>query len=205
MDTRIIKIAFAVGSLAYAIYLFSKGYWGSGIGMVLVTTLAVLASLQSLRLLMVFVYLRQQRLDEARKWLDRVRPEQLWKRRRAYYAFLKGQSGGQVELGGGGTSPPQNAPSPGIARRMQTLGPEGHVEEGHQDGRGGHSESPAVSGPGPLINPKVISPLLTVVPVVCTAHTHRRDFLLKCLCLEVHPMRCLSNDAAIRGPIDNVP
>ncbi len=90
MDTRIIKIAFAVGSLAYAIYLFSKGYWGSGTGMVLVTTLAVLASLQSLRLLMVFVYLRQQRLDEARKWLDRVRPEHLWKRRRAYYAFLKG-------------------------------------------------------------------------------------------------------------------
>lgn len=90
MDTRIIKIAFAAGSLAYAIYLFMNGYWGSGIGMVLVTALAVLASLQSLRLLMVFVYLRQQRMDDARKWLDRVRPEHLWKRRRAYYAFLKG-------------------------------------------------------------------------------------------------------------------
>ena len=90
IDTRIVKILLAAASVAYAIYLFTKGYWGAGIGMVLVATIAVLASLQSIRMLFVFVNLRQQRMDDARKWLARVNPAHLWPRRRATYYFMMG-------------------------------------------------------------------------------------------------------------------
>lgn len=62
MDTRFIKIPLALASLAYAVYLFTEGYIGSGVGMVLVTTLIVLVTLQSMRLLMAFVSLRQQKM-----------------------------------------------------------------------------------------------------------------------------------------------
>ena len=58
--------------------------------MVLVAGIGVLATLQSLRLIMAFAYLRQQKMDDARKWLARINPNHLWKRRRAYYHFLMG-------------------------------------------------------------------------------------------------------------------
>lgn len=90
MDTRIIKIVFTAASLGYAIVLFTKGHIGSGIGLVLVAALGVLATLQSLRIIMAFAYLRQQKMDEARKWLARINPAHLWPRRRAYYHFLQG-------------------------------------------------------------------------------------------------------------------
>ena len=90
MDTRILKIVFTAASLGYAIYLFTIGYIGSGVGMVLVAAVGVLATLQSLRLIMAFAYLRQQKMDEARTWLGRINPRHLWKRRRAYYHFLQG-------------------------------------------------------------------------------------------------------------------
>ena len=90
MDTRIIKIALTAASLGYAVFLFTKGHIGSGIGMVLVAALGVLATLQSLRLIMAFAYLRQQKMDDARKWMGRINPNHLWKRRRAYFFFLQG-------------------------------------------------------------------------------------------------------------------
>ena len=90
MDTRFIKIPLALASLAYAVYLFTEGYIGSGVGLVLVTTLIVLVTLQSMRLLMAFVSLRQQKMEDARKWLGRVNPNHLWARRRGYWYFLSG-------------------------------------------------------------------------------------------------------------------
>lgn len=90
MDTRFIKIPLALASLAYSVYLFTKGHIGSGIGMVLVTGMMVLITLQSMRLLMAFVSLRQQKMEDARKWLGRVNPNHLWKRRRGYWYFLSG-------------------------------------------------------------------------------------------------------------------
>ena len=60
MDTRFIKIPLAAASLAYAIQLFTVGQVGAGVGMVLVAALLVLITLQSMRLLMAFVSLRQQ-------------------------------------------------------------------------------------------------------------------------------------------------
>jgi len=90
MDTRFIKIPLAAASLAYAIHLFMKGHVGSGVGMVLVTVVLVLVTLQSMRLLMAFVSLRQQKMDDARKWIGRVNPKHLWPRRRGYWYFLSG-------------------------------------------------------------------------------------------------------------------
>ena len=90
MDTRFIKIPIALASLAYSVFLFTEGYVGSGIGMILVTTLIVLVTLQSMRLLMAFVSLRQQKMEDARKWLGRVNPNHLWKRRKGYWYFLSG-------------------------------------------------------------------------------------------------------------------
>jgi hypothetical protein len=90
MDTRFIKIPLALASLAYSVFLFTEGYVGSGSGMILVTTLIVLVTLQSMRLLMAFVSLRQQKMEDARKWLGRVNPNHLWKRRKGYWYFLSG-------------------------------------------------------------------------------------------------------------------
>ena len=90
MDTRFIKIPLALASLAYAIQLFMNGHIGSGVGMVLVTAVLVLVTLQSMRLLMAFVSLRQQKMDDARTWLGRVNPDHLWPRRKGYWYFLSG-------------------------------------------------------------------------------------------------------------------
>lgn len=90
IDTRIVKILAAAGSLAYAIQLFTKGQTGAGVGMTLVTVLLVLVALQSVRLIMAFAQLRTQKMDEARAWLDRINPNHLWPRRRAYFYFLSG-------------------------------------------------------------------------------------------------------------------
>ena len=90
IDTRIVKILVSAGALAYAIYLFAVGQTGAGIGMLFVTAIFVLATLQSIRLIMAFAQLRTQKMDEARVWLGRINPAHLWPRRRAYYSFLQG-------------------------------------------------------------------------------------------------------------------
>ena len=41
-------------------------------------------------MVMAFVNLRQQKMPEARKWLARIRTNQLWPRQRGYYNFLMG-------------------------------------------------------------------------------------------------------------------
>ena len=58
--------------------------------MLILTILLVLISLRSMRLVMAFVYLRQQKMEEAKTWLGRVRVNQLWPRQRGYYYFLMG-------------------------------------------------------------------------------------------------------------------
>ena len=77
MLIRLFKILLALASGAYTVQLFSVGYTGAGIGMVILTILLVLMSLRSMRLVMAFVYLRQQKMDDAKTWLGRVRVNQL--------------------------------------------------------------------------------------------------------------------------------
>ena len=90
MLIRLLKILIAASSGAYTVQLFTGGYTGAGIGMVILTILLVLISLRSMRLVMAFVYLRQQKMEEAKTWLGRVRVNQLWPKQRGYYYFLMG-------------------------------------------------------------------------------------------------------------------
>lgn len=90
IDGRIIKIAIAAASLAYTIFLFVDGHWISGIFMILLTALLVLICFRSMRLIMAFFQLRQQNMEKAKVWLDRLNPEHLWKNQKGYYFFLLG-------------------------------------------------------------------------------------------------------------------
>ena len=90
MLIRLLKILIAAASGAYTVQLFTRGYTGAGIGMLILTILLVLISLRSMRLVMAFVYLRQQKMEEAKTWLGRGRGNQLWPRQRGYYYFLMG-------------------------------------------------------------------------------------------------------------------
>lgn len=90
MITRLLKILLAASSLAYTVYLFTKAQTGAAIGMIFVTIILTLATLRSMRLVMAFVHLRQQKMGDARKWLGRVKESDLWPRQRGYYNFLIG-------------------------------------------------------------------------------------------------------------------
>ena len=90
MLIRLLKILIAAASGAYTVQLFTGGYTGAGIGMVILTILLVLISLRSMRLVMAFIYLRQQKMEEAKTWLGRVLVNQLWPKQRGYYYFLMG-------------------------------------------------------------------------------------------------------------------
>lgn len=92
MDTRIIKGAVALLSLAYTVYLYATGHWGSGIGMTLLSAVLILVFLRSMRMIMVFFYLRQQNMDKGKKWLNRINPDHLWKNQKGYFYFLTGST-----------------------------------------------------------------------------------------------------------------
>lgn len=98
MDTRIIKGLVALAALAYTVYLFSTGHWGSGIGMIFVSAIAVLAVMRSVRMIFVFFNLQQQKLDKAKKWIARINPNHLWKNQQGYYFFLKGSTQMETNL-----------------------------------------------------------------------------------------------------------
>ena len=90
MLIRIFKLLLAVFSCAFTVYRFKTGHVGEGVGMSILTIVLVLMSLRSMRLVMAFVNLRQQKMDDAKKWLGRVRVNQLWPKQRGYYYFLMG-------------------------------------------------------------------------------------------------------------------
>lgn len=89
-DSRILKIALAVGSLAYAIQLFRTSYTGSGIGMVLLALIFGLTAMRSMRMIMVAFRIQQQDMDKARKVLAGINPKHLWPNNRGQYWFLQG-------------------------------------------------------------------------------------------------------------------
>lgn len=98
MDTRIIKVIVALASIAYTVYLYATGHWGSGIGMTFVSIILVLAVMRSVRMIFVFFNLQQQKVDKAKKWLNRINPNHLWKRQQGYYYFLLGSTSMETNL-----------------------------------------------------------------------------------------------------------
>jgi len=90
MDTRIIKVAIALASLAYTVYLFiESNIWG-GVGMIFVTAVISFMVFRSIRMILAFLALRKQKIDKAKKWMSRVNEDKLWKRQRGYYNFMMG-------------------------------------------------------------------------------------------------------------------
>lgn len=89
-DSRILKAALALGSVAYAVQLFMTGYIGSGIGMVLLAAVFVVTALRSVRMILVALRIQQQKMDKARTLLEGINPRHLWKSNRGQYWFLKG-------------------------------------------------------------------------------------------------------------------
>jgi tetratricopeptide (TPR) repeat protein len=90
IDGRIVKALLAAVSLGYTIYLFVGGHWVSGIFMLLLSALLGFLVTRSVRLIMVFLQIRQQKMDKAKVWLERIDPEKLWKNQKGYYWFLLG-------------------------------------------------------------------------------------------------------------------
>ncbi|MFN8777733.1 MAG: tetratricopeptide repeat protein [Flavobacteriales bacterium] len=90
LDTRIIKGLIALASLAWTVSLFMRGKWISGIFATLLTAVLVLVVLRSMRMIVVFFYMRQQKIEQARKWLMRIHPDHLWKKQKGYYYFMLG-------------------------------------------------------------------------------------------------------------------
>lgn len=90
IDSRIIKSLIALAFLAWTINLFITGHWVQGIFSLLFTALLVLLVTRSMRLVMAFFQLRQQKMDKAKMWLERINPNHLWKNQKGYYHFLLG-------------------------------------------------------------------------------------------------------------------
>ena len=90
MLIRLFKLLLAASSVAYTVILYSNGSWGAAIGMTLLSIVLILANLRSMRLVLAFANLRMQRMEEAVKWLRRIKPHQLWPGQRGYYHFLLG-------------------------------------------------------------------------------------------------------------------
>jgi hypothetical protein len=88
MDTRIIKFLVAALSLFYTTTLFINGSWGTGIFMILVSTVLVLVCFRSTRLIVVFYYMQRQNLEKAKSWLLKINPDRLWNKQKGYYYFL---------------------------------------------------------------------------------------------------------------------
>jgi len=92
MDTRIIKGLIALACLAYTVFLFVDGSIVSGIFMLLLTAIVGVLVFRSVRMILAFLQVRQQKMDKAKKWLDRINPDHLWKNQRGYYYFLMGSA-----------------------------------------------------------------------------------------------------------------
>lgn len=85
-----VKFLLALVTLLYTVSLFANGYWGQGIAMVIPSALLVFMCTRSTRMILVFYYMQVQKIEKARKWLDRIKVNQLWKNQRGYYFFIKG-------------------------------------------------------------------------------------------------------------------
>lgn len=102
MDTRIIKGAVALASLAWAIYNFTQGNIWSGIWIVLLTALLTFLVFRSVRLIIAFIALRRQKTEQCERWINRTNPDNLFDKSKGYYYYLQGlitvQGGGQGSL-----------------------------------------------------------------------------------------------------------
>jgi hypothetical protein len=91
MINRIIKIILTAGALGFAVYQFYLGNIGNGIWLILLAGLIVFFIFRNENLLLAFWFLRRNKMEKAKKALQRIKhPEQLFNRQEAYYNYLMG-------------------------------------------------------------------------------------------------------------------
>ena len=177
-DTRILKFALAGGAAAYAVQLFTTGYVGSGVGMVILAALLTVTALRSVRLIMVAFRIQQQQLDKARAMLEGVNPKHLWSGQQGQYWFLTGnlllesslteaekafrtaldvgmkrdeeKAAVMLNLAAIQSSKRRTKEAKALLAQAKRQGQERHAEIGHSDDRAGHQE-PAAGVAPPLI------------------------------------------------------
>ncbi len=100
----IIKSVLTLSSLFFTIYLFYDGYWGWGIVFIFITALLGLFIFRNENLILAALQMRQQNMEKAQKYLNRIKhPQFLLRGQRAYFFYLNGiansnsSSMGQIE------------------------------------------------------------------------------------------------------------
>lgn len=100
----IIKSILTLSSLFFTVWLFYDGSWGWGIVFIFVTALIGLFLFRNENLILAALQMRQQNIEKAQKYLNRIKhPQVLLKGQRAYFYYLSAiansnsTSMGQVE------------------------------------------------------------------------------------------------------------
>lgn len=87
----IIKSILTLASLFFTVWLFADGSWGWGIVFIFVTALLGLFIFRNENLILAALQMRQQNMEKAQKYLNRIKhPQFLLKGQRAYFFYLKG-------------------------------------------------------------------------------------------------------------------
>ena len=95
----IVRIALALSSLGFNIYLFTSGHWGWGISFIFITALIIASFFRNENMILALNQMRVGNTDKAKKYVDRIsHPEFLPRKQHAYILFLKAVMGAQ-ELG----------------------------------------------------------------------------------------------------------
>ena len=87
----ILKSILTLSSLFFTSYLFATGYWGWGIVFIFITAFFALFLVRNENLILAALQMRQQNMEKAQKYLNRIKqPQFLLKGQRAYFFYLKG-------------------------------------------------------------------------------------------------------------------
>ncbi|MFB9055722.1 DUF2892 domain-containing protein [Mariniflexile ostreae] len=100
MYNKIIKLIIAAGIIAYAVYLFTEGYIGNGIMLILLSFIFIFLYFKNEFILLAFLRLRKQDFEGAKKWLNKIKnPEAaLVKKQQGYYNYLHGLMVSQTNI-----------------------------------------------------------------------------------------------------------
>ena len=92
MYNKNIKLVIAVLIIGYAVYLFTEGYIGNGIMLILLSLIFVFLYFKNEFILLAFLKLRKQDFEGAKKWLDKIKnpSSALVKKQEGYYNYLNG-------------------------------------------------------------------------------------------------------------------
>ena len=92
MYNKNIKLIIAFLIIGYAIYLFTEGYIGNGIMLILLALIFVFLYFKNEFILLAFLKLRKQDFEGSKKWLDKIKnpSSALVRKQEGYYNYLNG-------------------------------------------------------------------------------------------------------------------